>query len=598
MPARSAPVQRQPMIESVEIVIAVILMALVWFVWYVARERYFLSNAQVAEMAAYLALGLLAAMGFAVLIISSRSRREKQWPHPPMVVSRKRDERITEDAWKQDAVVLGYDIHGQPWYWPDRVRVMQGIVLGMTGSGKTTLLKNIITQDLHRVVGTPDQPHRLPMVIFDGKGDLEFFYELLPHVHRAGRLKDLRVLNPARPDISVRYNPFHCSDDDYMPVVNMVFGSFNLHDEFFAKHQLNYLADIVRVLVYTGRKFNFYDVLVMAIDGEVLREQVEIARKRIEQGASITTQRRLNFEMSVKNLYQSFQDRERVPKIQGLLNECMTFLDDELSVITGPYEELLSIDEVIEQELILFVTLNVNKNTEPVRALGKMLLQNLQLVVGKRYESEEQRRRTNRPMFSVVLDEFAPFGYRNFAQILQTARGTHTAFLFSMQSLPQLMQVGRGFKEDVTSAPNTTMTLRTRDEETARYFLRASAEHTVTRRSISMERWKVFGYERYRATDRAVDSQDRETRALDEHIKNLPKGQMEILMTDDTRGTLHTLLHVRPPVDVAVPRFEPDLYPRLRHSREESIGANLRFKTTELAAAQPRFGRRSYGGMA
>ena len=598
MPARSAPVQRQPMIESVEIVIAVILMALVWFVWYVARERYFLSNAQVAEMAAYLALGLLAAMGFAVLIISSRSRREKQWPHPPMVVSRHRDERITEDAWKQDAVVLGYDIHGQPWYWPDRVRVMQGIVLGMTGSGKTTLLKNIITQDLHRVVGTPDQPHRLPMVIFDGKGDLEFFYELLPHVHRAGRLKDLRVLNPARPDISVRYNPFHCSDDDYMPVVNMVFGSFNLHDEFFAKHQLNYLADIVRVLVYTGRKFNFYDVLVMAIDGEVLREQVEIARKRIEQGASITTQRRLNFEMSVKNLYQSFQDRERVPKIQGLLNECMTFLDDELSVITGPYEELLSIDEVIEQELILFVTLNVNKNTEPVRALGKMLLQNLQLVVGKRYESEEQRRRTNRPMFSVVLDEFAPFGYRNFAQILQTARGTHTAFLFSMQSLPQLMQVGRGFKEDVTSAPNTTMTLRTRDEETARYFLRASAEHTVTRRSISMERWKVFGYERYRATDRAVDSQDRETRALDEHIKNLPKGQMEILMTDDTRGTLHTLLHVRPPVDVAVPRFEPDLYPRLRHSREESIGANLRFKTTELAAAQPRFGRRSYGGMA
>ena len=159
-------------------------------------------------------------------------------------------------------MVLGYDIHGKPWYWPDRVRVMQGIVLGMTGSGKTTLLKNIITQDMARVVGTPKDPHRLPMVIFDGKGDLEFFYDLLPHVHRAGRLHQLRVLNPARPDISVRYNPFYCSDEDYMAVVNMVFGSFNLHDEFFAKHQLNYLADIVRVLVYTGQKINVYDVLV------------------------------------------------------------------------------------------------------------------------------------------------------------------------------------------------------------------------------------------------------------------------------------------------------------------------------------------------
>ena len=223
-------------------------------------------------------------------------------------------------------------------------------------------------------------------------------------------------------------------------------------------------------------------------------------------------------------------------------------------------------DEVIEQELILFVTLNVNKNTEPVRALGKMLLQNLQLVVGKRYESEEQRRRANRPMFSVVLDEFAPFGYRNFAQILQTARGTHTAFLFSMQSLPQLMQVGRGFKEDVTSAPNTTLTLRTRDEETARYFLRASAEHTVTRRSVSMHRQRLFGYEKYEATDRATESEDRETRALDEHIKNLPKGQMEILMTDDTRGTLHQLLHVRPPEDVTFPNFEPELFARKRQS--------------------------------
>jgi hypothetical protein len=68
-----------------------------------------------------------------------------------------------------------------------------------------------------------------------------------------------------------------------------------------------------------------------------------------------------------------------------------------------------------------------------MRSPGKMLLQNLQLVIGKRYESEEPRPRRNRPMLSVMLDEFAPFGYRNFAQILQTARGTNTAFLFSMQ---------------------------------------------------------------------------------------------------------------------------------------------------------------------
>src|SRR5216684_2260173 len=170
------------------------------------------------------------------------------------------------------------------------------------------------------------------------------------------------------------------------------------------------------------------------------------------------------------------------------------------------------------------------------KAIGKFdeSLQNLQLVVGERYECDEQRRMTNRPLFSVVLDEFAPFGYRNFPQILQTARGTNTAFLFSMQSLPQLMHVGHGFKEDVASAPNTTMILRTRDEETARYFLRASAEQVVTRRSVQKERG-FFGFGKYEETGRATESENRETRSQDESIKNLPKGQMEILMSDDTR---------------------------------------------------------------
>src|SRR6266853_4643765 len=571
-----------PLLESAEIAVALVLMSACWFVWYVARERYYLTSRQLAELAIYLVITALAVVGGVILWVTRRSRREKQWPHPPVVIFRRRDDRIVKETWKQNAVVLGYDIHGQPWSWPDRVRVMQAIVLGMTGTGKTTLLRNIIAQDLARVIGPPDEPHRLPMVIFDGKGDLEFFHDLLPHVHRAGRLHQLRLLNPARPDLSVRYNPFQCADDEYMPIVSMIFGSFNLRKEFFAKHQLNYLADIVRVLFYTGLKFNFYDVLVMAMDERVMKEQVEKARKRIASDSSLPTQRRLNFEMSIKNLYTSLKDRERVQKIQGLLNECMTFLDDQLSVLTGPYERLLSLDDVIDQELILLVSLNINKNPEPMRSLGKMLLQNLQLVIGKRYESEEHRRRKNRPMLSIVLDEFAPFGYRNFAQILQTARGTNTAFLFSMQSLPQLMQVGRGFKEEVTSAPNTTITLRTRDEETAEYFIKASAEQVVTRRSVQKERG-LFGWGKYEETGRATESENRETRSQDESIKNLPKGQMEILMSDDTRGTLHSLLQVRRPEEVAIPGFQPALYPRMLHSRAESSGANLRFKDPDLA---------------
>jgi hypothetical protein len=162
-----------------------------------------------------------------------------------------------------------------------------------------------------------------------------------------------------------------------------------------------------------------------------------------------------------------------------------------------------------------------------------------------------------------------------------------------MQSLPQLLKVGKGFKEDVTSAPNTKIALRTQDEETARYFIRASAEHAVTRRTQSLVRQQLFGFESFQKGMSATEREEREYRAEDEKIKNLPKGQMQILMTDDSKGTLHQHLHVRTPPDIALPGFDWEVLPRLRHSRTEQQGANLRFKTPELVNSA--LGRKIHG---
>lgn len=549
----------------------------------IAKYAWFLRDEQLVEGTLWLLLAGVSVFFLIYQLTRAKADREQSWPNQLPTIPTRRDRTIVEKAWADNAVVLGYDAHGQPCVWNDETRVMQALVLGQTGSGKTTLLRNIISQDLMRRAGA--RQSKIPMVIFDGKGDLEFFESLLPYIQRAGRMADLRLLNPSRPELSVQYNPFFSQHDDYAAQVSMIFGSFDLRDEFFAPHQLTYLADIVRVLHYTGKRFNFYDVAVMALDPGVIEEQVSIARSRMSLDPELASQRRLNFEMSVKNLFQSFSDRERVQKIQGMLNECMTFLDDEMSIITSSYDNLLSLDEVIDQQLILFVSLNVNKKTAPVRALGKMLLQNLQLCVGKRYESESVRKRKDRPLFSVVMDEFAPFGYRNFAQILNTARGTNTAFLFSMQSLPQLLQVGKGFLQDVSSAPGTTMLLQTRDEETARYFKQASAQMPVQKRSQQLWRKSFLGFERFEKTAGATEREQLEYRALDHHIKNLGKGKMEILMTDPVKGTLHGRLHIRPAADVRTPLCEPVMFPKLIASRVDEHGANLRFKDQRLASA-------------
>jgi len=94
----------------------------------------------------------------------------------------------------------------------------------------------------------------------------------------------------------------------------------------------------------------------MAIDEQVLQEQIAVAKARLASSPGISMQKRLNFEMSVKMLQRSLSDRERVEKIQGLLNELLSFLEDELSVVTGSYQDLLTLDDVIEKDLILFVS--------------------------------------------------------------------------------------------------------------------------------------------------------------------------------------------------------------------------------------------------
>ena len=111
-----APVRDQrthpPILESSEVLVALLITGLGWFGWYLARERYYLSDRQVAELATYLLIALTTVLSSSILIITRRSRKEREWPHPPMVVSRERDEFLTREAWKQSSVVLGYDIHG------------------------------------------------------------------------------------------------------------------------------------------------------------------------------------------------------------------------------------------------------------------------------------------------------------------------------------------------------------------------------------------------------------------------------------------------------------------------------------------------------
>lgn len=232
--------QRPPQQGPQDLVSAVVLLgcAVLAFLWYVAVTRLHLRNQQCLEVFIYCAILFFGGGLVVAQLVGKRAKREANWPHPPLFIPGAKDAFTVTEANNNGATLLGYDIHKEAWLWPDAVRMKHGVIVGGTGAGKSTFLENIIAQDLARRFGD----RKMPMIIFDGKGEREFLNRLLPHIEAAGRLQDLRVLDPTHPSESARYNPFYALDDAYQEHVNFIFRSFGLREDFFKGHQEAYLS--------------------------------------------------------------------------------------------------------------------------------------------------------------------------------------------------------------------------------------------------------------------------------------------------------------------------------------------------------------------
>src|SRR5436190_20365139 len=114
---------RPPVFRETDLLLMCLGCGAVLILIYIATARWHFSIGQIQEIAAYCLLTL----GFAYVLLwhlLTQSRRiQEKWP--PLSVARTRDRKNVEAAWKKDAVVLGYDALGNPWLWPDQIRVMQ-----------------------------------------------------------------------------------------------------------------------------------------------------------------------------------------------------------------------------------------------------------------------------------------------------------------------------------------------------------------------------------------------------------------------------------------------------------------------------------------
>ncbi|MGB8988283.1 MAG: hypothetical protein WCC37_16900, partial [Candidatus Sulfotelmatobacter sp.] len=104
--------------ESITVALAIVAIILLAGSSYILVNRFHLRSLQLVEGCLYAFFALVAGIALAWYLITLRRRREANWPHPPLFINQSKDRAAVKAAFAQNAIILGYDVHGKPWFWP------------------------------------------------------------------------------------------------------------------------------------------------------------------------------------------------------------------------------------------------------------------------------------------------------------------------------------------------------------------------------------------------------------------------------------------------------------------------------------------------
>jgi len=259
----------------------------------------------------------------------------------------------------------------------------------------------------------------------------------------------------------------------------------------------------------------------------------------------------------------------------------MTFLDDELSIITGPMKTRSRLTTSStrpdplrqperEQEHRARPGPGQDAAAKPPARRGqeyertRLPMRWRQASLGEAPDLQRHPRRVR----SLRLSELR-------SHLEHRARHEHRLPLLDA-SIPQLLRWAR-FKEDVTSAPTYHCLQDQMKRRRTTSFRLALRRYPAKRDAGGLE---DVWYEKYQPTG-GVETEQLETRRRTSHQES-SQGQIELLMTDETRGR-YIPCCTSAPCRCEHPGWKPELYPGCAVSLE-SVGANCGSRITNSQA--------------
>jgi TraM recognition site of TraD and TraG len=389
-------------------------------------------------------------------------------------------------------------------YWPiilrEKTRYRHAQVVGSTGSGKSAstiaplLFQDAMAPNLSTFTINPKSDTYLIKCVISG---------VIGGFAKKGDRPPTALISMVRPE-SLAYDPLAYGDADVC--TKKIIGSMEFDNAFYRGLQETWLLSFFRVLKTEP-----------ALEGQVMLKHLHgflVNPGSLREKLGPLVQLRENQER-----IEMLAAEER-KNLAGVAAHVAGLVEDEsLShIFNNPDGHYLDMREVIRKGGNVFIEVDTNAKASQSRALGRMLVMELQLFASARQSGKEP----SEPGVMAYIDEFASFVYNDFIGLLDKSRSAKVGFLLAHQTIGNFEKnaLSRGFKSEVIDNCRTKILLDIRDE-TARWGSQLLGEQRMALITETIGSSK--DHLRTTSTKNKATREEYSSRAVADHF-NLPLG--------------------------------------------------------------------------
>jgi len=340
-----------------------------------------------------------------------------------------------------------------------RYRHMQ--VVGNTGSGKSySIIAPMLIQDA--------ASSKIATVTINPKADLYLLKVLATGAMRGEREVPTALISFHRKE-SLAYDPLLYGDADSL--TKKILNSSEINHPHYRSVQENWLMGFFRIMRTEPD-----------INGTIMLKQLYRYLKR-PKALLDELRGKCKDPDNLAHLHELAEtDSESLSGLYAHVG-CMV-LDESLAhIFDNPKARTLNLREVIEKAGNLYLDLDAASKGPQARALGRMIVMELQLLAGARQAGKAP----STVGVQGYLDEFGSFAYNGFIDMLDKCRSSRIGFVLGHQSLGNLQRdnLSTSFKDELVDNTYQKFFLGLNDE-TAAWASRQMGERMVVKRSLSI----------------------------------------------------------------------------------------------------------------